>query len=69
MKTYNQYLTEGINNGTIPYREVDGVRIYQVRRPFPGEEVVGYVSTSDIQCYHTPTERARHEAMLVAGDS
>lgn len=31
--TYNQYLTEGIQNGSIPSREVDGVTVYSVRRP------------------------------------
>lgn len=31
--TYNQYLTKGINNGSIPHREVDGVKVYQVRKP------------------------------------
>jgi len=67
-KTYNQYLQKGIEDGSIPHREVDGVSVYTVRAPLPGEEVVGYVSTSDIECYHTPTERARHEAMLDCGD-
>jgi hypothetical protein len=47
-ETYNKYLTDGIQDGTITEREVDGVRVYKVRRPKKGEEVDGYTNFSDI---------------------
>jgi len=59
MKTYNKYVTEGIQDGTIKETTRDGVRIYLVRRPNPGEEVVGYVSFSGWQGQWTPTEVAQ----------
>ena len=56
--TFNRRITEGIQDGTIPYREIDGVRCYQVIPPQPGEEVVGYVSFSGWQGQWTPTDVA-----------
>ena len=61
LETYNQYVTKGIQDGTISYREVDGVRCYQVRRPHPNEEVVGYTNFSGIFGKETDTQRARRE--------
>lgn len=58
MKTYNNYLTKGIIDGSIKERYQDGVRIYEVRRPMDGEEVVGYCSFSAFSHDHTPTEIA-----------
>ena len=46
-KTYNNYITEGIKKGTITEEEVDGVRVYKVRKPKKGEEVDGYTNFSD----------------------
>ena len=53
-KTYNRYLTDGIQNGTIQEEEVDGVRVYKVRRPKKDEEVDGYTNFSD--CVVKPKE-------------
>ena len=47
-ETYNRYISDGIQNGTIQEKEVDGVRVYKVRRPKKGEEVDGYTNFSDI---------------------
>jgi hypothetical protein len=58
--TYNRYIMEGVLSGTIKEREVDGVRMYMVRRPRPGEEVVGYVSFSGFLAQSTLTELADH---------
>ena len=57
-KTYNQYLTEGIQDGSIKEHTRDGVRCYGVRRPHPDEEVVGYVSFSGFLAEATATELA-----------
>jgi len=46
-KTYNKYLTDGIQNGTIIEEEVGGVRIYKVRKPKKEEETDGYTNFSD----------------------
>lgn len=61
MKTFNRRIQEGINNGTIKSREIEGVTVYFVEPPREGEEVVGYES-SDCFSKDTPTERASHEA-------
>ena len=45
--TYNKHLTDSIQDGTIKEREVDGVRIYKVRRRKKNEEVDGYTNFSD----------------------
>jgi hypothetical protein len=45
--TYNKYITDGIQDGTIKEEEVDGVRVYKVRGPKKGEEVDGYTNFSD----------------------
>ena len=47
-ETFNKYITEGIKKGTIQEEEVDGVRVYKVRKPKKGEEVDGYTNFSDI---------------------
>lgn len=47
-ETYNKYLTDGIQDGTIKEEEVDGVRVYKVRRPNKSEEVDGYTNFSDV---------------------
>lgn len=47
METYNKYITDGIQKGEIEEREVKGVRIYKVRRPKDGEEVIGYINFSE----------------------
>ena len=59
--TFNRRVTEGIQDGTIKTIEVDGVRCY-ICSPREGEEVVGYVGTSDLHTYETPTQRANREA-------
>ena len=46
-ETYNKYINDGIQNGTIQEEEVDGVRVYKVRRPKKGEPVDGYTNFSD----------------------
>ena len=56
--TYNKYLTEGIQDGTIKEIEQCGVRCYVVRRPEPNEEVMGYSPLSAVSFYKTPTETA-----------
>ena len=52
MKTYNQYLTEVAqeqsNNGAIT--------IYKVRRPLPGEVVIGYSKLAEALVKPTYTE-------------
>ena len=45
--TFNKHITDGIQKGTIQEEEVDGVRVYKVRRPKKGEEVDGYTNFSD----------------------
>ena len=57
--TYNKYLSDGIQDGSIKYREVDGVRVYGVRRPKKGEVVMGYRSMSNSGSEETPTMKAR----------
>ena len=47
-ETYNRYISDGIQDGTIKREEVDGVAVYKVRRPKKGEEVDGYTNFSDI---------------------
>lgn len=56
--TYNKYLTEGIQDGTIPYIMRDGIRVYKVRLPHKGEEVVGNISFSGWAEKLTPTQEA-----------
>lgn len=51
--TFNKRITEGIQDGTIKSRTVDGVTFYQVEPPRDGEEVVGYNSFSAFS--HDPT--------------
>ena len=58
MKTYNQYLTEGILDGSIERVEKNGVPIYKVRAPYDGEVVLGYSSISSISNEETATSRA-----------
>ena len=58
MKTFNRRVQEGILDGTIKCKEVDGVRAYQVVPPMDGEEVVGYISFSAFSHDHSPTEVA-----------
>ena len=45
--TYNKHITDGIQKGTITEEEVDGVRVYKVRKPKKNEEVDGYTNFSD----------------------
>ena len=61
MKTFNQRVSEGVHDGTISEITIDGCRCY-VCSPRPGEEVVGYVGTSDLHTFETPTKRAEREA-------
>ena len=58
VNTYNKYITDGVQDGSIKCTEVDGVRAYRVRAPLPGEEVVGYVTFSGWFGQHTPTQLA-----------
>jgi hypothetical protein len=58
MQTFNKYVTEGILDGTIKEDSFCGVRIYRVRRPKSGEEVVGYTNFSDLLATKTITEDA-----------
>ena len=58
VNTYNKYITDGVQDGSIKCTEVDGVRAYRVRAPLPGEEVVGYVTFSGWLGQHTPTQLA-----------
>ena len=58
VNTYNKYITDGVQDGSIKCKEVNGVRAYMVRPPKEGEEVVGYVSFSGWLGQHTPTEIA-----------
>jgi hypothetical protein len=60
-KTYNQYIQEGIENGTFEKIERDGVTLYKVRAPMDGEEVVGYSPSSAVGGKETLTERAERE--------
>ena len=53
-ETYNKYITDGIQDDTIIEEEVDGVRVYKVRRPKKGEEVDGYTNFSD--CFVKPID-------------
>jgi hypothetical protein len=46
--TYNKYIIDGIQDGTITQEEVDGVRVYKVRKPKPNEEIVRYINFSSI---------------------
>ena len=62
--TYNSYVQKGIMDGTIQEKEVDGIRVYGVRAPKPGEEVVGYVNLSSFYGAETPTRRARLDVDL-----
>jgi hypothetical protein len=56
--TYNRYITEGIQDGSIEEVNFDGIRIYRVRRPAPDEEVVGYINFSGFVVKQTITEEA-----------
>jgi hypothetical protein len=56
--TYNRYITEGIQDGTIRPVEIDGVRFMRVRKPLPCEEVVGYIPFSGFLVKRTLTEDA-----------
>lgn len=56
--TYNKYLTDGIQDGTIPYIMRDGIRVYKVRLPHRGEEVMGHTSFSGWVEKQTPTQEA-----------
>jgi hypothetical protein len=60
--TYNQYLSKGIRDGSIPHKVVDGVKIYLVRRPKDDEVVQEYINFSENFISETPTQRARREA-------
>ena len=57
--SYNKYITEGIQDGSIKESIVDGVRVYKVRRPKDEEEVVGYINLSGFLCEKTITEQSR----------
>jgi len=56
--TYNNYIAEGLEDGSLEVGEFEGVRFIKVRRPLPGEEVVGYSSLSAFSHDNTPTEVA-----------
>ena len=56
--TYNNYIAEGLKDGSLKVEEVEGVRFIKVRPPLPGEEVVGYCSLSAFSHDNTPTEVA-----------
>ena len=60
-KTYNQYVSEGVQDGTIKEFIIDGCRAYIVRAPLDGEEVVGYSPSSSVGTKETITERAERE--------
>lgn len=60
--TYNKYLTDGISDGTIEMFEVAGLRYCKVRRPLPGEEVIGYENLSGFLVEPTITEKAERDA-------
>jgi hypothetical protein len=57
-KTYNNYIAEGLADGTLKVEEFEGVRFIKVRAPLPNEEVVGYSSLSAFSHDNTPTEVA-----------
>lgn len=48
-------------DGSIKFKERDGVKAYQVRRPHKDEEVHGYTNFSSIGRHMTETEQARVE--------
>ena len=56
--TYNRYITEGIQDGTIKEILKDGVRVYLVRAPKRGEVVMGYTNFSATVIHKTITEEA-----------
>ena len=60
--TFNRRVTEGIQDGTIEETTKDGVRVYLVRRPQPGEVVVRYTNFSDLTVPKTITEQSSYEA-------
>ena len=57
--TYNNYIAEGLADGSLKVEEFEGVRWIKVRKPMAGEEVVGYCSLSAFSHDYTPTEVAR----------
>ena len=58
MSSYNKYVTDGIKEGTIVTKIVNGVTVYEVRKPKRDEEVIGYMNLSDFLYKKTPTEIA-----------
>lgn len=67
MKTYNKYLTEGISDGSIKSKTIDGCTTYLVRRPKDGEPVDGYFPLSSPMGDLTPTDLAALDARLDDG--
>ena len=59
--TYNKYLTEGVEDGTISGYTIGGMRCLKVRAPLPNEEVVGYTNFSEFLIDETITQKANRE--------
>ena len=57
--TFNKYVTEGVQDGTIPTIFLDGCTCYLVRKPLDGEEVTGYTNFSSLTVEKSPTELAK----------
>jgi hypothetical protein len=60
--TYNQYLTKGIIDESIKEIYKDGVRVYLVRAPAPGEMVMGFTNFSSLFIDKTITQEAAYGA-------
>ena len=59
--SYNKYVTDGIQDGSIQSKEIDGCTVYLVRRPNPDEEVIEYTSFSGMCIDKTLTQQAEWE--------
>jgi hypothetical protein len=62
MKTYNNYLTEGVLDGSIQEVDRNGIRSYLVRAPWPDEVVMGYTNFSSFIVHQTATELAENKS-------
>lgn len=56
--TFNRRVREGIQDGTIKEVEQNGIRIYLVRPPEPGEVVMEYTNFSTVFGERTATDDA-----------
>ena len=64
IKSYNKYLTDGIQDGSIVTEEKDGCRIYRVRKPYSDEKVTEYINFSGLTVNDTETQKAEYDGEI-----